>query len=505
VTISNVGAGSAFATTESSSTRDYRVDDDASQAFAGMMSTAMHAKVQRTEVPKQQEGTSELDKPEAKEDDESETDSAKKARRHHASKTHASSASTDANAASADTTSVDSSVGDLDPELQAKLARVMQRVRDETGHDASVGETYRTQARQNALYAQGRDTSGPVVTWTQSSKHTQGRAADLVLDGGSAGKDAYLAMQKIANEEGLRTLGARDPGHIELRGGSSATAASDTTSTFPAVPADATGPGGQVSVASIAQLARVADVSVAQPAQVTPVTRVAQPASVAGAAAPGAAAAVTGGKSGKSSGHGASDSGTQGDSRGYSALSAAVAMRTESSTQFPTQAVGQATGSTAAERTEKILAALDSAPVRPLSQITMAVDNGNGLQDRIQLTMRGASLNTTIDTSDPRLAQLMTTHTDDLSRALSKDGITLDSLRVRAQATGVEATSGVAAATAGQASQSSNDASSHSRFDRGDAWGQQQDQQDKQDRQQSQSGGRSFSRQQQRRERGSEQ
>jgi preprotein translocase subunit SecD len=173
--------------------------------------------------------------------------------------------------------------------------------------------------------------------------------------------------------------------------------------------------------------------------------------------------------------------------------------------QFPAQAVGLTTGSTAAERTEKILTALDNAPVRPLSQITMAVDAGNGTTDRVQLSMRGASLNTTIDTSDPGLAQLMTSHTDDLSRALNKDGITLDSLRVRATGTGVEATSGVAAATAGQASQSSNDASSHSRFDRSDAWGQQQDQQEKQERQQSQSGGRSFSRQQQRRERGSEQ
>jgi uncharacterized protein YcbK (DUF882 family) len=504
VTISAVGVGSAFST-DASNGRDFRLDDDASQSFAGMMSNAMNVQAQKPEPPKpQHDGTSELDKPESKDDDESEATSSKKTHRHHhASKASAKGEAGSAADASADPTSVDRSVADLDPELQAKLARVMQRVRDETGHDVQVGETYRTQARQNALYAQGRDTNGPVVTWTQSSKHTQGRAADLVLDGGAAGKDAYLAMQKIANEEGLRTLGARDPGHIELRGSGNAAVASDATSNLTTEPADATGPG-QVSVARIAQLARVADVNVAQPAQVAPVARVAQVAPVATVAAPGAAAA-TGGKSGKASGQGADSSG-QGDARGYSALSAAVAMRSESSTQFPAQAVGLATGSTAAERTEKILAALDSTPVRPLSQITMAVDNANGLQDRIQLSMRGSSLNTTIDTSDARLAQMMTAHTDDLSRALNKDGITLDSLRVRATTgTGVEATSGVAAATAGQASQSSSDASSHSRFDRGDAWGQQQDQRDKQERQQSQSGGRSFSRQQQRRGRGSEQ
>ncbi len=502
MTISAVGAGSTF-TTDGANSRDYRLDDDASQAFAGMMSNAMNSQPQKAEAPKpQNDGTSELDKSESKDDNESESSATKKT--HHHRQALKASASTDASATTAagiDTTSVDRSVADLDPDLQAKLARVMQRVHDETGHDAQVGETYRTQSRQNALFAQGRDTTGPVVTWTQASKHTQGRAADLVLDGGTAGKDAYLAMQKIAGEEGLRTLGARDPGHIELPGSGKTTAAGDAKSNLPTEPADATGPG-QVSSARIAQLAQVADVQVAQP---TPVARVAQVAPVASVATPGAAAAVTGGKSGKSGGHDSSDSGAQGDPRGYSALSAAVAMRTESSTQFPAQAVGLTTGSTAAERTEKILAALDSTPVRPLSQITMAVDAGNGTTDRIQLSMRGSSLNTTIDTSDARLAQVMTSQTDDLSRALNKDGITLDSLRVRATGTGVEATSGVAAATAGQASQSSNDASSHSRFDRSDAWGQQQDQQDKQDRQQSQSGGRSFSRQQQRRGRGSEQ
>ena len=63
----------------------------------------------------------------------------------------------------------------------------MARMRDETGHDVQVAETYRSQSRQNALFAQGRATPGPVVTWTQNSKHTQGRAVDLVLDGGTAG------------------------------------------------------------------------------------------------------------------------------------------------------------------------------------------------------------------------------------------------------------------------------------------------------------------------------
>jgi uncharacterized protein YcbK (DUF882 family) len=471
--------GSAFAVSDSSSARESRADDSAeAQKFAGMLSGAMQAPAPRPEVSHRKEGTSELDKPESH-DDEKETEATRRAKKksHH-------------HAAAASTKGVDQSVADLDPTLQEKLARVMQRMQDETGSDVKVAETFRTQSRQDALYAQGRDTAGPVVTWTKNSKHTQGRAVDLVLDGGAAGNEAYQALQRIANEEGLRTLGARDPGHIELRG--NATATSDATSTTPAEPADATGPG-QVSIAALAQVARVAEVKVEQPATVARVAQVATVASTAAAAA----------RSEKSSERGSSSDGSsQSDQRsGYSALSAAVAMRNDSASQFSAAAVAATTGSTAAERTEKILAAMDSAPVRPLSQITMAVDAGNGTTDRIHLAMRGSSLNTTIDTADVRVAQAITTHSDDLVRSLNKDGIQLDSLRVRG---GVETTNAVAATTAGQASQSANDASSHSRFDRSDAWGQRQDQQDQQDRQRSQQD-RGSSRQQQRRQRGGQQ
>jgi len=111
---------------------------------------------------------------------------------------------------------IDRSIAALDPALQERLGRVMARMREETGHEVQVGETYRSQSRQNALYAQGRSTPGPVVTWTQSSKHTKGRAVDLLVDGGSAGSDAYAALRRIASQEGLRTLGERDPGHLEL-------------------------------------------------------------------------------------------------------------------------------------------------------------------------------------------------------------------------------------------------------------------------------------------------
>ena len=80
-----------------------------------------------------------------------------------------------------------------------------------------------------------------------------------MLDSGAAGLDAYADLQRIAQEEGLRTLGARDPGHLELPANGAGLAvkgAADATSSIPAEPADATGPG-QVSIARLAQVAQV--------------------------------------------------------------------------------------------------------------------------------------------------------------------------------------------------------------------------------------------------------
>lgn len=42
-----------------------------------------------------------------------------------------------------------------------------------------VTETFRSQARQNYLYAQGRTRKGSIVTWTTSSRHTSAMAWDI--------------------------------------------------------------------------------------------------------------------------------------------------------------------------------------------------------------------------------------------------------------------------------------------------------------------------------------
>ncbi|HTE45452.1 MAG TPA: M15 family metallopeptidase [Gemmatimonadaceae bacterium] len=487
--------------------RDTRnTDERGRDPFAAVMAGALHTHAPKPMHAKPKEGTSELDAP----DESSEAEDAK--RTSGTSGTKAAKDAKDARAAKAaadradrfdaasTSNEVDRSLAALDPALQAKLARVMARMREETGQDVKVTETYRNQSRQDALFAQGRQTGGPVVTWTQNSKHTQGRAVDVMLDGASATPDAYAILQRIAKEEGLRTLGARDPGHLELpsttgNGGSSA--ANDTTPKIPAAPADATGPG-LVSIARLAQLAEVSQVStakVARPAQVARVASVGQP-GVAGALPKGApnaqgahsqfGGADTGSQRfGADSGKRGSDS-SAGDkgAGGYGALDAALAMRDQSgAAPFSLHGVTAATGSTAAERAARMIAAMEDAPARPLSQITMSVEAGNGATDRIQVGLRGSTLNATIDAGDTRGAHAMSARTDELVRALTRDGVEVESLRVRA-------TANVAAPLATPASRGSADSQSHpqngSRFERGNPWQQQDKQRSQDDRRQQQ-------------------
>ena len=180
--------------TERTNARDTRAENDHAQDFAAMLAGVQHAPAQRPEPRKAHEGTSELDRPEEgqAEDDE------KKSKRRHATRPTAASDATAAKNVDPTTGEIVQATGALDPELQAKLARVMERMQNETGHDVTVAETYRTQDRQNTLFAQGRETPGDVVTWTRNSKHTQGRAVDIVLDGGAANLDAYATLQRIA-------------------------------------------------------------------------------------------------------------------------------------------------------------------------------------------------------------------------------------------------------------------------------------------------------------------
>src|SRR5690606_37589089 len=106
--------------------------------------------------------------------------------------------------------------GAIDPRLAAAVDRIIARMREEYGHNVTMVEGVRTPERQAALFAQGRTTPGEVVTWTLASKHLTGTAADLMVDGGWTDTHGYARLQRVAAEEGLKVLGMRDPGHVEL-------------------------------------------------------------------------------------------------------------------------------------------------------------------------------------------------------------------------------------------------------------------------------------------------
>ncbi len=107
------------------------------------------------------------------------------------------------------------------PELVRRVERVVERMWQEFGHRVEVVEGWRSQERQESLYAQGRTTPGPMVTWTRDSAHTRGEALDVRIDGGWEDVRAFERLQTVAQSEGLRTLGMRDPGHLELPEGAS--------------------------------------------------------------------------------------------------------------------------------------------------------------------------------------------------------------------------------------------------------------------------------------------
>jgi len=155
-------------------------------------------------------------------------------------------------APAAATANVIASTSALDADFADRLDRVLDRMR-QAGHRVDVRETLRAPERQQALYEQGRTTAGPVVTWTLDSRHLAGKAADVRVDGRSAGP-GYDLLHAIAKEEGLRTLGARDPGHLELP---RTTADTDRHTASPAVLTE----GGVARVARVAQVAQVATVA----------------------------------------------------------------------------------------------------------------------------------------------------------------------------------------------------------------------------------------------------
>lgn len=71
-----------------------------------------------------------------------------------------------------------SDISELTDTAQKACNLFLSRCTD-IGLKVRIAETYRSQERQNELYAQGRTTPGNIVTWTKNSRHTSRRAWDI--------------------------------------------------------------------------------------------------------------------------------------------------------------------------------------------------------------------------------------------------------------------------------------------------------------------------------------
>ena len=106
------------------------------------------------------------------------------------------------------------------PALASRVERLMWALAW-LGIPVRVTQARRTQAEQDALYAQGRTTPGPIVTWTLDSKHVRGRAVDFVwrTPNGVTYSGPWELLAMMAKELGL-TAGyywhRQDKPHVEL-------------------------------------------------------------------------------------------------------------------------------------------------------------------------------------------------------------------------------------------------------------------------------------------------
>ena len=343
-----------------------------------------------------------------------------------ASATPVSAAATTASAPTAgrtDVTAMQTDMAALDPAFRDRLEKVIDRMRDEFGHAVKVVETVRSQARQDALFAQGRTTPGAIVTWTKNSRHGKGLAADLVIDGSWQNPAGYAQLAAVARKEGLRTLGARDPGHVELA--SDASVSGDTLGNLlndlqgdagdaaRQLRADVNRGGGTGARASM--MAQVANV--AQVARVASVAQVAKVASVARAGAASAQPAAAGDNLSPLAVTGAANIANTSD--------AAAVMRVAT----PTTAVNMA------DRISHLMDLQATQDAKPLNSVLLRMDNANGIEDQIRIDTRGTNVDARLGLGNAEQAAVLTDRLGELRDALERRGLSADGVRVQAGAT----------------------------------------------------------------------
>ncbi len=337
----------------------------------------------------------------------------------------------------------------LDPRLRAAVTRVLDRLEAEHGIEGEVVEGFRSASRQRALYAQGRSGPGKVVTWTLDSAHMRGRAVDLVLDQQWSDLTPYRVLQEVAAEEGLKTLGMQDPGHLELEASrgdlkTQGTEAAERRSSERrrsslARAASVAGVAGRASVARAANPA-VPGVSIPlSPAPTQAPSRLAERASdstpipdipdpvpspvleeparevvaaesraAAPASRPEPRADFESGSPGGASG------GVESGPRGADGLVRA----------------GGSTGAATADRVEQVRQVQDAAEGRRAGA-TVDLGDVDGRGTRVRLNLRGGKIGARIDTPDPALRAVLEDKSPVLKSALEARGLESDGIQIR--------------------------------------------------------------------------
>ncbi len=112
--------------------------------------------------------------------------------------------------------------GGMREDVKALADSLVTIFRDELGVELVITEGYRTQTAQDKLYDQGRTNPGRIVTWTRSSKHTQGLAFDVTVRGflpDQVPRQVWYAIGEIGEALGLKWGGRwrkKDMPHFEL-------------------------------------------------------------------------------------------------------------------------------------------------------------------------------------------------------------------------------------------------------------------------------------------------
>ncbi|TVP45376.1 MAG: hypothetical protein EA350_09305 [Gemmatimonadales bacterium] len=346
------------------------------------------------------------------------------------------------------------------PELVARVERVADRMWNEFGHRVEVVEGHRTQARQEQLYAQGRTTPGPQVTWTRNSAHTRGEAVDVRIDGGWDNTRAFERLQQVAREEGIRTLGMKDAGHLELprgaAGGVAPGAGWHPVSTPEGAAPEMNGaPLLRPGVAQVAQVAQVA--RVARPGHVQEKARVTgagEPRTVASAARVAAFRELagrtpdgTGGEAGETEDEGvrltgasvpfiefASAGGETGRSSMSELASQILGAAARNGAGIPQVmgaggAAGLVPGAGTLLRAEQIRAL--QAAAGPASNLSLELTNVDGAGTDLHLGMRGRDVTARIDAVDPLQARAMRLRLGELRSTLAERGLEAERLGVR--------------------------------------------------------------------------